>query len=488
DDLLNTTKKIDYKITKANSKNGDSITVEIKNVNDIASPLCISLLKKGSITYTKWVEGFSGSKTITLPKIEADKIQIDPELMIPEINRKNNTYKLNKLAHKFQKLKFQFIGALENQNRTQIFFAPYLAFNNYDKVQVGVAFYNPFVPGRKFDYLIVPAIGTGSKQFIGTARVNYNFYPETVQRFTIGLAGKRFSYYLAPKPLQFNKLEPYINIEVKKKNSRSPFTQTINIRSVIAFLNVTDPLLVPDNSSYTKTTQQYYVTEMRYRLERNSTLHPFDFNMTFQQGKDFVGLWAEGHFKVSYKQKNQGLFIRVFAGGFPVYIKPSSDITAPLPRLYLSSATTANFAYWLQKDYMLDENYIDRNGHDKNLARQISMTGGAFRSVTDFGSTSKFLAAVNVTSSIYRYIPIRPFVSMGVVVDDLKKPDFAAEFGLSAIIIKDMIEIHLPLVTTKNISDNQKLLGINKWYQKFSFTLKLQLPRPASLIRQAAGF
>jgi len=47
-----------------------------------------------------------------------------------------------------------------------------------------------------------------------------------------------------------------------------------------------------------------------------------------------------------------------------------------------------------------------------------------------------------------------------------------------------MVEIHLPLVTTKNISDNQKVMGITKWYQKFSFTLKFQLQKPMDLIRK----
>ena len=490
DDLLGTTKKIDYKIDCVNQHkkdNNDSITVELKNVNQIASPVCITLMKKDSIMYSKWIDGFNGTKTISLPKLNADKIQIDPDLLIPEINRKNNTYKLNKLAHHFQKLKLQFLVAAENQNRTQILFAPYIGWNNYDKFQVGLAFYNPFVPGRKFTYLFVPAIGTGSKTIIGFAKMAYHFYPETVQSFSIGIAAKRFSYIHDPTPLQFNKLEPYINIEMKKKNSRSPFTQTLNIRTVIAFLNVTNPLLLEDNSAYTKTTERYAISEMHYRVERNSTLHPFDFNLTLQQGKDFMGLMAEGHFKVSYKLKNQGLFIRVFAGGFPVYTKSSSDLTAPLPRLYLSNGTTYNFAYWLQRDYMLDENYFDRNGHLNFFEHQVSLTGGAFRSVTDFGSTSKFLAAVNISSTIYRYVPIRPFVSMGALIDDLKQPNFAAEFGLSVVVLKDLFEINLPIVTTKNISDNQKILGITKWYQKASFTLKIKFEKPINLIRQAVG-
>jgi hypothetical protein len=157
---------------------------------------------------------------------------------------------------------------------------------------------------------------------------------------------------------------------------------------------------------------------------------------------------------------------------------------APLPRLYLSTVTNNNFAYWLQKDYMFDENFLDRNGRDKYLGRQVALTGGAFRSMTTFGSTSKFLAVANFSSSTHRFFPIYPFVSVGAVMDDMKKVEFAAEMGLSLAIIRNMIEIHLPIVTTKNISENQKVLGLTKWYQKFTFTLKLQMQKPLDMLRR----
>ena len=173
-------------------------------------------MEKDSVLGGQWIEGFTGSKIVAIANKGTDKIQIDPQLDMPEINRRNNSWKINKAAHKFQRLRFQFIGSVENQNRTQVFFAPYLGWNNYDKTQVGIAIYSPFLPKRKFEYLLVPAIGTGSKQFIGTARLNYNFFPKKVQRFTIGVKEKRFSYLLFPKDLTYTKFEPYLNLALKK--------------------------------------------------------------------------------------------------------------------------------------------------------------------------------------------------------------------------------------------------------------------------------
>lgn len=488
DDLLATTKKMDYRLKSVDGykSNADSLTVTIANNNKVVAPVTVSLIKRDSIIYSKWFEGFTGTQKLRLPKLDADKVQIDPLLKMPEVYRRNNTFKLNKLAHKFEKLRFQFIASIENPNRTQVCFVPYIGGNNYDKTEVGLAFYNPFLPRRHFFYMFVPAIGTGSKQFIGFLKLGYNFFPETMQRLTIGVNTKRFSYMVSSKALMYNKIEPYINLVFQKNRSRSPFSQNLNIRSVNIWENINHNDYYFDGSNKIFT-QYYFINEMKYALERNSTLHPFDVNLTMQQGKDFIGLWAEGHFKVSYKPKNQGLFIRVFAGGFPVYVRNSSNLSAPLPNLYLSSATTSNYAYWLQKDYTYDENYVDRNGRNNTLARQVAFTGGGFRSLTNFGRTSKFLMATNITSSIYRFVPFRPFVSMGAVLDDFKKMNFAAEFGLSAVIVPDMIEIHLPFVTTKNIADEQKANGIDKWYKKFTFTFKIKLQQPVNLLKQLAG-
>lgn len=477
DDLIKTKKKIDYKIARR-KKGMEPNTFMLKNTGDVKSPVAVSVMRRDSVLRTTWYEGFEKNKTIEINTDSADRIQIDPLLEIPEINRKNNTYKLNKLAHRFERLRFQFLGSLENQNRTQVFWVPYIGWNNYDKFQLGVALYNSILPTKKFNYLVVPVIGTGSKQFNGFARFNYNFYPDKLQRFTVGVFGKRFSYMLFPQPLMFNKLEPYINIEFKNKKSRRPYVHTLNMRSAILWLD----WIRYDNDK--KETQRYFVNEFKYQVQRKSTLHPFNVSLTFRQGNSFANIAAEGNFIVSYKRRDEGFRVRVFAGGFIINTKSTSDISSPNPRFYLSNCTTNNFAYWLQKDYMFDENFLDRNGRDPYLNRQVAKTDGAFRSFTNFGATNKFLMSVNLTSSTHRFFPINPFVNAAFIVDDLNKPQLAAEFGLSAILLRDMVEIHLPLVTTKNISENQKVLGINKWYQKFTFTLKLQLSKPMDLIRR----
>lgn len=487
DDLIKTDKKLDYKIAKAPKHPAyymDSVhsALLIKNKGDINAPVHVSYLKKDSVLGSSWYD-YAGSAIPIPDKFngEADRVEIDHGMVMPEINRKNNFFRLNKTCPTCRGVRFQFLGSIENQKRAQLFFFPYLAWNNYDKTQIGIMLYNSFLPTQKFNFLLVPAIGTASRQFIGFGRVGYSFFPDKgMQRLEVGLAAKRFDYILFPKPLLMQKLEPFVHIDFKKKDLRSPDNHSLHMRSVIAFLGWVD-------FNKNKGTQRYYVNEIKYQYERQTTLNPLRITATMQQGNQFMNLQLEAKFLISYKRKNEGLHIRVFAGGFPLYFKPATDINAPLPKMYLSMATTNSFAYWLQKDYMLDENFVDRNGRDKYVGRQVALSGGAFRSITTFGATNKFLAAINLSTTTHRFFPIYPFVNGAVIVNELNKVEVAAEMGLSLAIVRDMLELHLPLVTTNNIRDNEKLNGINKWYQKFTFTFKVDLPRPIKLVQKLAG-
>ncbi|MBL0310274.1 MAG: M1 family metallopeptidase [Bacteroidetes bacterium] len=478
EDLIQTKNKIDYKIASAKKQKGtDSLTILLKNINKVSSPVLLTSLKRDSVISSQWLDGFTRTKVISISKGEADKIQIDPGLIIPEINRRNNTYKINRLAHKFERLRLQFLGSIENQNRTQVFFAPYIGWNNYDKTQVGLAIYSPMVPTRKFSYYLIPAFGTGSKQFIGFGKFSLNLFPDEVQKVSFGLFAQRFSYLLFPENLTFNKIEPSISIEFKKRRSRSPYIHSLQARSVIIISECAEKVL-------DEKTQRYFVDEIKYRLERRSTLNPFSVQVTFRHGRNFGNLSAEGRFLLSYNRPNEGFKIRLFAGGFLFNTKLSSDISAPNPRFYLSNVSNSTYAYWLQKDYMFDETFLDRNGRDKNLARQVSVVDGGFRSNTNVGATGKFISAINLSSSIHRFVPIHPFLSGALWVNDDNKLQVAAEAGISLIALPEMVEIHLPFLVTNNIRNNQKIIGIHKWYQRITFTLKLELQNPLSFLRK----
>ncbi len=466
DSLLNTTKKPDVKIKRVEVMNDSITNISYKKNYDFIRVLPSVMMKNKVVNDTSW--------------------------SMPDIRRRNNFFHFKKskksnpahpspLTPHPAPLRLQFLTSIENPERTQICFAPWIGGNNYDKFFAGVAFYNPILPAQRFTYLIAPAYSVRAKTVVGGFRMNYHFYPEegSVQHFSFGVNGKRYSYWLQPEPMQFNKIEPNISIEFKKKHPRSPNTHFLNLRSVNVWLDYS----FKQGKETVERTQHYYVNEAVYRFERKTTLHPFDVSATVQQTDYFLQMRAEANFRISYKQKNKGFDIRIFAGGNPLYFKAGNDISAPLGRLYLSMNTLQNNVYWLQRDYTFDETFIDRNGQSNVVGRQIAHTQGAFRSLTTFGATRKFLLSSNFSTQLPIPVPIYPWASMAMVYNELNKAEFAAEVGVS-VGLKDMLEIHIPFATTKNIRDNQELFGYKRFFQRISFTAKIKLGQPLDLIRR----
>lgn len=459
DTLLGTTKKNDVIMRSAQVHEDGSVQADLKN------------------------------KLSTVPELtstfDGRKVMYDSSMISLDVNYKNNFYYPKRAAKRISPLRLQFLTSIENPERTQICFAPWYGWNNYDKSEFGLAFYNPIFPTQKFQYLIAPAYSIAGKTLIGSFKMSYNMFPEegNIQHIAFGVNGKRYSYLLFPQAMQYNKFEPNIAIEFKKKNARNPNTHFLKLRSTNIWLDYSYKQM----KTVIEKTQHYYVNELTYKFERNTTLHPFNVQLQAQQSDYFVQLRAEANFKISYNKRNRGVYVRIFAGGNPIYFKPSNDISAPLGRLYLSVNTLPNGIYWLQRDYMFDETFIDRNGNDKYLGRQVANTQGAFRSLTTFGGTKNFLMSSNFSADLPIPIPIYPWASTAIVLTELNKVEFAAEFGL-AVGWKDIFEINIPIATTKNIKANQEqILGYKRFFQRISFSAKFNLGKRMDWIRRFIG-
>ena len=80
--------------------------------------------------------------------------------------------------------------------------------------------------------------------------------------------------------------------------------------------------------------------------------------------------------------------------------------------------------------------------------------------------------ALNICSDIPIPIPIETWVNLAMIDDGLR-PNFAAEAGASVNLFDGFLQFHFPFITTKNIVENQKLLGITNFGKRISFSLDL---------------
>jgi len=476
-DLIQTTKKIDYKITSAKKDTG-GVLLQIRNSGKVNGPFSVSAIKDSKIVETQWYEPIGKKKSVPFPIGDYDKYRIDANLDIPEINRKNNTLKTKGIFKTMEPFRFQLMGSLENPNRTQLFFTPIGGWNANDNFMLGTAFYNSTLPSKKFEYVIAPMYAFGSKNINGYANTFYHIMPNSfIQDIAIGVKSASFSYLSFDKPnsssqqaLEYYKFSPQINITFKKRRARQFNTTFLNIQNV----NIYEEQASFDrdangNALYTLNFDNYYVNNLVMGIQNKHPINPFGVTANIQQAKDFVKLNLEAHYRFSYKKRGTGLDFRFFVGRF----------------LYNDDASN-RFNYNLSgnSDYMYDHILLARNTTDGFLNQQAMISDGGFKNYTTIPSANKWLNAVNIKSNLpisfiglYADFGISGYTTRNFVGDEVDEvSDATYAFGGTLIIIPNMFEIYFPFYMSSDL--NQLNYG-----EKIRFTLNLYTVKPFEMAR-----
>lgn len=441
DELIGTDKKVDYKISAVRKDKVNNLhTLRITNRTGVKSPFPVAAMRQDTVAKTFWVEGFEGSREIQIANDNYHHYCIDAGRVTAEINRKNNNYRLRGLMPKAERLRFQMLGSIENPARAQLFFTPVAGWNNYDKTLAGVAFYNHFLPFKMFEFELVPMFGTGSAEFAGIGRIGYTFYAgqSKVHNINLSLHGKRFSYDLFPSVLSYNKLQPVLTVEFRKKNPRSWIDRSLSLRSVLVWQEY--PKFNFEISAYQNAVVRYLVNEACFNVANSRVINPYRFNVSVQQAADFVRAFGEFNCMLNYNTAHKGLFMRLFAGVFPW--NKRDETAMPDPRFRMNFSTGKDR---FQKDFLFDEYFFGRNETEIFSSQQVVTKEGGFRSHNDFAESDDWLAAMNLASTIPGKIPIRPYTSLGIYGGE--GISIAYELGLALVIFPDVFEINFPLVS-----------------------------------------
>jgi hypothetical protein len=119
-DYLTTRKKIDFKIEDV-IKTEDSITLTIKNKKANSMPVSLFKLNNDSVLSKTWIENIRGSRTITIPKNEANKLALNYDNSIPEYNLRDNWKSLKGFFFNNRPLQLRLFKDFEDPYYNQVF-------------------------------------------------------------------------------------------------------------------------------------------------------------------------------------------------------------------------------------------------------------------------------------------------------------------------------------------------------------------------------
>jgi hypothetical protein len=138
------------------------------------------------------------------------------------------------------------------------------------------------------------------------------------------------------------------------------------------------------------------------------------------------------------------------------------------------------------EDYTYSNYFVGRNEFEGLISQQIMIKDGGFKVRTDllsnkFGRTDDWLTALNFTTDIPKKIlpvPLKLFADIGTYAEawdkDAQTSKFVYDAGLQLSLLKNIINIYIPVLYSKSYRDYYKTYIPEKSFRKkISFSVDI---------------
>ncbi|APG59240.1 metalloprotease [Christiangramia salexigens] len=416
EDYVGTSSKIDYKISHVKAE-GDSLKVTIKNRLSGKMPISLYGLNEGNVTYKTWVEQVKDTKSIYIPKQDIQRLALNYESKVPEVNQRNNYKAVTKFLNK--PIQFRLLQDVEDPKYHQIFFMPEFEYNLYDGISIGPKLYNKTILSKTFNFAISPKYGFNSETFVGSASfVNtHQFENKELYAISYGMAGTRFSYGY---DLFYEKFTPFLTFNFRNAYLRSNERQRLLIRNVNVKRdqNPDSPLLQPD----------YNVFNINYRYSNPNFIKYFSGGIDYQLSDKFSKISFSAEYRKLFKNNRQ-INLRFFSGAF----------------IYNDVSTNDYFSFALDRptDYLFDYNYYGRSQGSGLFSQQIIVAEGGFKSQLQPEFANDWLMSLNGSTNIWNWI--YAYGDVGLVKNKGSNAELLYDSGIRVSLVQDYFELFFPV-------------------------------------------
>ncbi len=468
DDLINTTKHIDYKIVNAKTMNtGRRVT--IKNIGQIDGPIPVSLIQGDTIFRTVWIEPGQKKTTIDIEGSQTGKIVIDYYKNIPELNRQNNTITAKGLFKKVEPIKFEWLFGDNEQNKTNVFWTPIIGSNVYDKFMIGAAIHNYGLVPSKWNYFVAPTYSVGRQMVSGVAEFSCITQPKKAfKQSRIGLSIKSFKHdttYRANESY-FLTLSPYWQVQLGSRDKKA--------------VNYKQYLLVQGLFRMDKFgTNQYNHAGgfIKYNFNWKKTDHTVnvqlrnDFIQSLTDVSQMGRLRLSAEYGLRYMRKNQERWVEIRGFYGNQYLRKYANISA-LPGQFSGYQYAMSLSGTDGQQDLFTENYFfGRNELTGMWSQQRAENMGGFRSTSYYGSTDRWM----LTGNMWLQLPYLPkifgaFADAGIFHNGTSTST-AVNLGVG-MKLGDIFGLYFPLWMSKELNDS---FGNSKYREKIRFTLNLNI-------------
>ncbi len=428
--MVNSNEKIDYTFGKT-IKNENTNEVTIINKSKSNTPVLITGFKKKEVVFEKWINNIKTDTVISFNKNEVDKLVLNHENFIPEVNKRNNFKSVKRFLSFNRPIKFALLSDMENPKYQQIIYVPEVSFNNYDGAILSLSLSNKLLIDKPFSYEISPSYSAKTNSITGSGGFGLNHQRQNTRLYQIrySLSGSYYHYIQDAAYLRFT---PSVSFRFRDLDLRDNKRYSLNFRQVTVDKEPSPVLKVE------KTPLNYSVFDARFNYNDGETAKGFAYGTNLQFSDKFGKLISEIGYRKLF-ENNYQFSLRLFAGTF-LYKKTDSDYY--------------NFGLDRPKDYLFDYNYYGRSENSGILSQQIIIAEGGFKSKFTNPYANQWMTTINATSSIWHWIQM--YGDIGLYKNSGQTSKFVYDSGIHFNLVPGYFEVFCPVYSSNGFELNQK--------------------------------
>ena len=438
----------DYEIRQI-GKSDNQVHVELTNHTKAQNPIRLNSYSKHQLVSSVWLPGGVERQRLSFDQTQVDKIVLNPDQLVLEINTNNNNIRLNNGFIKRDR-RFRLFEDIPSSHYAATYIAPNLTYNAYDGVLMGLVIHNGLTLRQPTTVFFSPQYGSKEMSLNGSFSIRHRSYfqKKKLTSVSYGFGTESFHFNSDQRYYRFN---PYINATFRSEGLAS------NKHSIVGLELVS--LLQEDQDK--KLLEGTYSSSLSYTYSNNSSSSSNGFDAALQMGDSFTKFSISFRNRKYYKEGKQYSF-RLFAG------------------LLSDQKNSGNFDFGVSRvnDYSFMYNLLGRSETSGFFSQQYVLAEGGFKSFIPIQMANQWLMSANLSTTLWRGLEV--YSDIGLVKNRGQKSRFIYDSGLSLNLVQDYLALYFPLYSSLGWEIDDKAYS-----SKIRFTLSVQASHLVSLFTRS---
>lgn len=427
DQIIDSRLSIDYRFGKV-TKSPDFVHFSLTNKSNNDVPVSVFGIKDDQIVSKIWIKHSTNDSIYKIDRNGADRLVINYQNEVPEINQRNNWKSLNRFHLLNKPIKFNFMKDIEDPHYNQIMYVPTLEYNYYDGMIPGLRLHNKTLMDKPFMFNINPTFSTKTSTISGSTSFTFNQYNRNSNLY-LTKYNAAYSYFHYAPDAYYKKFNPSVSFRFRQDDFREN-----NKKALLLRFNLVDR----EKSAYVDlASENYGVFDIKYTSIKSELTNQLSHSFDLQLAEKFGKFEAEIEYRKLFNS-NRSINIRFYTGFF------------------LANNTNSNFfSFGLDRptDYMFDYNFLGRSESTGLMSQQFIMAEGGFKSKLETRYSNQFISTVNAGFNVWNWVEI--YGDAGVIKNKFEKAKFLYDSGVRLNLVTNYFELYFPVYSSNGFELEQ---------------------------------